>query len=288
MFLYRIRNPITGKDYIGITTISIERRFARHVWMATGPKQSAFYLHKAIRKYGPQNFVVEQIGTAASRSTLEQMERAAIDLYATFWPSGYNSTLGGIGPHGLPVSAETRAKIAAANRGRKQSSEERARRSAALRGRKLAAEHVARSAASRRGMKLSPKHVASLSASHKGKGPSAAHMERLCSLATGRTCAEETRAKIGAGNRGRKPSAAALLRSCEARRGRPLDAEHRAKISEGCRGENSRSRLTAIEVREMRQRRALGAKYREIAERFGVSIAAAHRICARHAWGHVA
>lgn len=114
MFLYKITNSINGKSYIGITSKTTRSRFTDHVHQsARNETRSA--LHAAFRKYGRSNFKAETIASAADYESLLKMEQAAIEIYATAAPSGYNITLGGQGHLGHSPSNETRAKLAAAS-----------------------------------------------------------------------------------------------------------------------------------------------------------------------------
>lgn len=49
----------TGKLYFGQTVMSIERRFGKHISKALRNPQCKF--HRAIRKYGVENFTVEEV-----------------------------------------------------------------------------------------------------------------------------------------------------------------------------------------------------------------------------------
>jgi hypothetical protein len=55
-----------------------------------------------------------------------------------------------------------------------------------------------------------------------------------------------------------------------------------------CRGErNGYSKLTSLDVREIRRRRALGVKLSELAGDFDVGIAAIHKVVTRRTWRHI-
>lgn len=59
-FIYKITNTVNGKIYVGKTTETIERRFYEHkLSVKTGKKQSKLY--SAMKHYGIDNFVVEEI-----------------------------------------------------------------------------------------------------------------------------------------------------------------------------------------------------------------------------------
>jgi len=90
MIVYKITNKINNKFYIGITTKSLEQRFNSHI------KQPRFYLGEAIKKYGRENFFIEQIDTALSFQKLKKKEQH----YITKLKPQYNLTKGGDGTYG--------------------------------------------------------------------------------------------------------------------------------------------------------------------------------------------
>ena len=91
---------ITGKQYVGQTTRTLEQRWIEHCSKSSG----CVYLHNAIEKYGRQNFKVEQIDIALDQEELDYKEMQYIELYNTLAPNGYNLDLGGKG--GRNVSGE--------------------------------------------------------------------------------------------------------------------------------------------------------------------------------------
>ena len=52
-------------------------------------------------------------------------------------------------------------------------------------------------------------------------------------------------------------------------------------------GEELNSKLTADQVRSIREKRAMGIKYKFLVEEFGISIAHVSRICLNKRWGHI-
>ena len=87
---------------------------------------------------------------------------------------------------GKKRSAETCARIAAVNTGKKLSLEHRAKISAASIGKAKSAGHCAKISVARKGKRLSPEHCAKLSAAHMGekRGPhSAEHRAKLSAAA---------------------------------------------------------------------------------------------------------
>ena len=57
--IYRVTNLINGNHYIGITRTNVSARWRQHRYDAR--KGSRLLLHKAIRKYGEDNFRIEEI-----------------------------------------------------------------------------------------------------------------------------------------------------------------------------------------------------------------------------------
>lgn len=97
MFIYKITNKINNKIYIGqVYNKTIYDRFARHCKEAN-PKSKS-YIGRAIHKYGPENFVVEEIDNATSLKELNEKEIYWIAYYnSTNRDIGYNLTKGGDG-----------------------------------------------------------------------------------------------------------------------------------------------------------------------------------------------
>ena len=93
--LYCIVGP-SGKRYIGWTTNSAARRFKSHVREAQNCK-SKTALHRAIRRYGADQFTVITLLVAKDVSYLKRMECAAIAKFGSAAPVGYNLTPGGDG-----------------------------------------------------------------------------------------------------------------------------------------------------------------------------------------------
>lgn len=97
--IYKSLNKANGKVYIGKTTNELERRSYIHFLNAENNMQNIFY--RAIRKYGKENFIFEQIDSANSIEELNNKEVYWIDYYRSYIGfndcNGYNMTLGGDG-----------------------------------------------------------------------------------------------------------------------------------------------------------------------------------------------
>ena len=97
-YIYKITNLQNNKIYIGKTTTCIQERFSKHIYEANTPntKGYMFILHKAFRKYGINNFNIEQI-EEIDNSLLNDREIYWINFYNSMMPNGYNMTFGGEG-----------------------------------------------------------------------------------------------------------------------------------------------------------------------------------------------
>lgn len=124
MIIYLITNKVNNKIYIGKTIESLRRRWVVH--RSHAKTRAHTPLHKAIRKYGEHNFVLEVI---SSHNTVEEMDNAEIDAIKKFNSNdkkvGYNLTSGGGAPIGNSFmkghrhTKKTRKKMAKAHRGLK-------------------------------------------------------------------------------------------------------------------------------------------------------------------------
>ena len=82
---------VNGKQYVGQTTRTLEQRWKEHCRKSS----QCTYLHYAIKKYGKENFKVEQIDIALDKEELDYKEQQHIKCYNTLAPNGYNLNTGG-------------------------------------------------------------------------------------------------------------------------------------------------------------------------------------------------
>ncbi|WP_349569329.1 GIY-YIG nuclease family protein [Azotobacter salinestris] len=94
--VYLVTHKQTGKQYVGITIQSIERRWKGHIDnSARSDIKSEQSLHAAIRKFGPESFTIEIIDHGSMNKDLEAKERAWIKKLNTLTPNGFNISTGG-------------------------------------------------------------------------------------------------------------------------------------------------------------------------------------------------
>jgi group I intron endonuclease len=110
--VYFIMNWINGKGYVGWTVKTVDQRWSEH----RGGYGSAERLRRAIKKYGFQNFFVQEIESGLTAEQAKQMEKWWIARLATFG-QGYNQTAGGDGSIGRVWTPEQRKQISDKKRG---------------------------------------------------------------------------------------------------------------------------------------------------------------------------
>ena len=102
-YIYKIENLLNHKIYIGQTTKErATDRFSQHRYLARHPEQetSISYLHRAMSKYGVDNFSFEVIEEVED-SLLNEREQYWIKEKNSLTPNGYNMTKGGEGSIGF-------------------------------------------------------------------------------------------------------------------------------------------------------------------------------------------
>jgi group I intron endonuclease len=143
--VYKITNSINGKCYIGLTTKGIEKRWGKHV--ADSERSNRPHaIHRAIRKYGREAFIVEMLFQSDNLNALNIAEKQLIESFGSLYPNGYNLHGGG---NAHTISEITRKNMSVAQIGKKQSQETRDKRSAKLSGRHPTKEQVEQMAKSR-------------------------------------------------------------------------------------------------------------------------------------------
>lgn len=119
MIIYKSTNKVNDKSYIGQTVNKFRIRKAGHRHDALRRKTNS-YFHKAIRKYGWDNFTWEIICECSSKEELDEMEFHYIKQYkCREYENGYNLIdSGGSGMWGLKHTEETKRKISNGNKGK--------------------------------------------------------------------------------------------------------------------------------------------------------------------------
>lgn len=91
-YIYRIYNDINEKNYIGLTTNTVETRWKKHL---ANSSLVQYHLYDAMRLYGVEHFFIETVEKVEDNSLAER-EQYWIQYYDSFY-NGYNETQGGEG-----------------------------------------------------------------------------------------------------------------------------------------------------------------------------------------------
>ena len=126
MIIYKVTNLTNNKVYIGKTIKSLTHRKNNHLSDARRGGKSLF--HRAIRKYGAENFCWEVMDKVMFSDLLLELEKFYISKYNSKAPNGYNLTDGGDGNCGWHPSGESRRKMSDAHLGKRQPLSEETKR----------------------------------------------------------------------------------------------------------------------------------------------------------------
>ena len=115
--IYQATNTINGSKYVGKSfrtkqvteNYLMTKRKAGHKYLMNHAKDKQ-YFHRALCKYGFENFEWKIIDRSNKEQELSEKETYWIKKLNTFAPNrkGYNSTLGGDGASGLPASEKSK------------------------------------------------------------------------------------------------------------------------------------------------------------------------------------
>lgn len=110
-FIYHIFNTKNGKGYVGQTWTSLDVRWKQHCRI-----DGEMVVMRAIRNYGPENFVRTVLTTCENQKDLDLAEDTFIIELGTLHPDGYNLKRGG--SHGKHTE-ESRRKMSESHMGKK-------------------------------------------------------------------------------------------------------------------------------------------------------------------------
>ena len=110
-FIYITTNLINGKQYIGQTIRSLQKRRNCHF---TDIKRTNLPFHNALKKYGKENF--RWVSFECPIENLDYSEVLLIKELNTLKPNGYNLTEGGKGVRGWHHTEKTKEKLSNINK----------------------------------------------------------------------------------------------------------------------------------------------------------------------------
>ena len=113
IYIYLITNEVTGKYYVGQTSLGVQTRFKNHMSAArTNMKRGCKRLQRSIRKHGEKAFSVQELGVASTNEEGNALETLWItSLDATNTEVGYNLCPEGKSTRGFRWSPESRSKL---------------------------------------------------------------------------------------------------------------------------------------------------------------------------------
>lgn len=112
--VYKITNTVNNKCYIGITN-DLSNRIKDHIRFSINDYHIKSYIHKAIKKYGVENFTVDILENCSSDKELNEKEVYYINFHNSFdSKNGYNLTMGG--ERELPNEETIKKKILSSNK----------------------------------------------------------------------------------------------------------------------------------------------------------------------------
>lgn len=109
-WIYKITNVVNGKVYVGRTVRCVKRRFSEHLNLNA---KGSTYLKRSIKKYGSENFKVEDIFFCFNN--FEIFEAYFIKLHNCINPNGYNAVI--LDKTNRRMCTETRMKMSEAKKG---------------------------------------------------------------------------------------------------------------------------------------------------------------------------
>ena len=141
--IYILKNKINDKCYVGQTTQTFYERMTKHIYALNNG--STQLIHKAIRKYGIDNFEIKTIVCEDNTEALNKLECETIKKSDSMVPNGYN--LKNSGHHGK-YSEESKLRMSKSHEGKKLSEEHKRKigeagkgKSPWNKGKKLSIEH---------------------------------------------------------------------------------------------------------------------------------------------------
>jgi group I intron endonuclease len=98
-YIYKITNLITNKIYVGYTSKTLNIRFYQHKYDALKENKDKSHLHNSMRKYGVENFKIEEIYQFdENKESWKELEKYYIKILKSLEPNGYNILEGGDKP----------------------------------------------------------------------------------------------------------------------------------------------------------------------------------------------
>lgn len=215
MIIYLITCLSNNKLYVGQTIRTLDRRWWGHVNDAKSEKWD-YPLHRAIRKYGKENFKIEILTICSSIEELNEKEIHYIELHRSLAPNGYNLHTGG---RNHTASEYSRQKMSKARKGKKHRPESIQKMSESQKGRTLTLETIEK-----------------MSKTHTGKILTQDHKDNISKAQTGKITSKETKEKLSIAHTGKVFTKEHCENMSKSKSGKILSEEKRTAISKGHEG----------------------------------------------------
>lgn len=193
MIIYKAENKRTGEVYIGKTIKTLHIRKNQHI--NDSKRGSNYRFHKALNKYGIDNFEWVILCETDSNSKLNLLEIFYISAYKRM-TSLYNLTDGGEGNLGWIPTKETRDKIGIANSKRIISDETRKKLSEAGKGRKHTEEAKKKIGLIHKGKIISEEAKKKIGEANSKYTRDDSYRKKMSEVKKGEIRSEETRLKM--------------------------------------------------------------------------------------------
>lgn len=200
MIIYKIKNKINGKIYIGQTLFTLEKRIKEH----SRNSSCCPAIKNAIKKYGIDNFEIKVLINCNTQEELDSRENFCIRIFNSLAPNGYNLKFEGKGKG--RYSEEVKKKISESVLKNHHTKKEgwiskKKKRFETVKGspefrKKLSKAHT--------GKKMSDEARLKMSESAKKRKASIETREKMSKAMTGRKISEEQKIKLRLANTGKK------------------------------------------------------------------------------------
>jgi group I intron endonuclease len=244
-YVYIIHNILNNKVYIGKAK-NLQKRWAKHIEVASCKRiVEKFFIHKAIAKYGVENFTFSMLQSFDNENDCFIAEIYWIKYFQSKIKNyGYNLTDGGEGCSGRIVSEKTRQKMRDKATGRKHTPETKE---------KLRAINIGKM----------PSNIEQLKIMNIGKTLSNHHKQKISEARKGIVFTEQHKHNISK----------ALTGLFIGDKGHFFGKKHTEEVKEMSRGENNKqSKLTSNQIIEIRNKYSSKKyTYQQLADAYGVS-----------------
>jgi len=232
--IYAIHCVINGKMYIG-SAVNFRKRWNAHRNDLDANRHHSGRLQNAWNKYGKDAFSFRVLEFVANKEDLIGIEQLYLDQFRTFKKeTGYNISPTAGSQLGVSCTPGTKAKLSIARSGTKATAETRARMSAAQAKRKPhSSETRAKISAAKRNPNLETR--ARISEANRKREPPSLETRAKMSAAK-RNPPPEVRAKMSAARQGRKDTTETRAKKSASHKGSKASPETRAKMSARLRG----------------------------------------------------